>query len=69
MDKPWDQRTEEEKLAIGLVEHVRWNAYLRTEGYQYSGSPDKNSRSTVARLHNNLVPVTQLTDEDLRKDA
>ena len=69
VDKPWDQRTEEEKLAIGLVEHVRWNAYLRTEGYQYSGSPDKNSRSTVARLHNNLVPVTQLTDEDLRKDA
>ena len=69
MDKPWDQRTEEEKIAIGTVEHVRWNAYMRTEGYRYSGSRDKSSRSSVAYLHNDLVPLTELTDEDLKKDA
>ena len=69
VDKPWDQRTDEEKLAIGLVEHVRWNAYMRSEGYRYSGSKDKSTRNDLAKLHNNLVPVTALTDDELRKDA
>ena len=22
-------------LQIGLIEHIRWNAYMRTEGYSY----------------------------------
>ena len=67
--KPWDERTEEEKLAIGKVEHRRWNAYMRSEGYRYSGSKDKSTRNDLAKLHHNLVPVTELTDDDLRKDA
>lgn len=67
--KEWDKRTDEEKLAIGLIEHVRWNAYMRTEGYQYSGSQNKLSRNDLGKVHHNLVPVTKLSDDDLRKDA
>ena len=67
--KEWDQRTDEEKLAIGLIEHVRWNAYMRTEGYQYSGSQNQSSRNDLGKVHHNLVPVTKLSDDDLRKDA
>ena len=67
--KEWDKRTDEEKLAIGLIEHVRWNAYMRTEGYQYSGSQSKSSRNDLGKVHYNLVPVTKLSDDDLRKDA
>ncbi len=67
--KDWNSRTQDEKLAIGKIEHVRWNAYMRTEGYQFSGNKEKTSRNDLGKLHHNLVPVTELTDEDLRKDA
>ena len=63
-DKPWNERTAEEKLAIGRIEHVRWNAYMRTEGYRYA--PVRND---LAKTHPNLVPTEMLSDEDLRKDA
>ena len=69
VDKAWDDRTQEEKLAIGKVEHVRWNAYMRTDGYQFSGSKEKSSRNDLGKEHNNLVAVTELSDDDLRKDA
>jgi hypothetical protein len=68
-EKEWDKRTDDEKMAIGRVEHVRWNAYMRTEGYQYSQSKSKESRNDLAKLHHNLVPVTELSDDDLSKDA
>ena len=64
VDKPWDDRTSEEKLAIGSVEHIRWNAYMRTEGYRYA-----KKRNDLAKTHPNLVPTDRLTDDDLRKDA
>jgi hypothetical protein len=69
VEKEWNERTADEKVAIGRVEHVRWNAYMRTEGYQYSQSKSKESRNDLAKIHNNLVPVTELSDDDLRKDA
>ena len=62
--KPWERRTPEEKLAIGRVEHVRWNAFMRTEGYSYNPV-----RSDLAKLHDRLVPVQELSEEDLRNDA
>lgn len=67
-NKPWEQRTNEEKLAIGKIEHVRWNAYMRTEGYRWSGSRNPKSRNDLASLHHDLVPTTSLSDDDLRKD-
>lgn len=69
INKNWDDRTDEEKLAIGKIEHVRWNAYMRTEGYKYSGNNNESSRNDLGKVHHNLVPVTELSDDDLRKDA
>ena len=36
---------------------------MRTEGYS------KGPRNDLAKLHPNLVPVDELTPEDLAKDA
>ena len=69
VDKEWEELTEDEKLEIGKVEHVRWNAYMRTEGYSYSGDRDGSSRNDLAKKHNRLVSVSELSDDDLRKDA
>ena len=60
---PWDERTYDELLSVGTMEHVRWNAYMRTEGYQ------KGPRDDLAKLHPNLVSVKELKPEDLCKDA
>ena len=60
---PWDERTYDELLAVGTMEHIRWNAYMRTEGYQ------KGPRNDLAKLHPNLVSVKELKPEDLCKDA
>lgn len=69
VDKPWEELTDDEKLEIGKVEHVRWNAYMRTEGYSYSGDRAGSSRNDLAKKHNRLVSVAELSDDDLRKDA
>ena len=63
IEKPWGERTEAEKLAIGSFEHIRWNAYMRTEGYR------RGERCDLAKLHNLLRPLGELSDEDVRKDA
>ena len=68
-DKPWEDRTKEEKLAVGYMEHLRWNAYMRSEGYSFSGSPEASSRNDLGKLHHNLVEVEALSDDDLKKDS
>ena len=60
--------TEEEIAIIEPLEHRRWNAYMRSEGYVYSGSPDASSRNDLGIMHHDLVPFDTLTDEDKRKD-
>ena len=45
------------------IEHVRWNAYMRTEGFLRSGITDKK-----CKLHYDLVPVDMLTVADCIKD-
>ena len=62
-ETPWAERCFEERLAIGTVEHIRWNAYMRTEGYK------KGARNDLAKCHPNLVPIGELTPEDLSKDS
>ena len=61
--------TVEERDAIERIEHRRWNAYMRAEGFVYSGSPDKKSRNNLAKMHHNLVPFDVLSEEDKRKDS
>ncbi|MCC8015596.1 MAG: hypothetical protein LIO87_10470, partial [Eubacterium sp.] len=51
-----------------LYEHIRWNAYMRTEGYVYSGSDDKSTRNDRAKIHNDLVKQANLTEKEIAKD-
>lgn len=60
--------TDAEKEQIKKLEHRRWNAYMRSEGYVYSGSPDASSRNDLAKMHHNLVSHSVLSDEDKSKD-
>ena len=67
-DLPPEERTPEDRDRLRLMEHRRWNAYMRSEGYCYSGSRDKQSRNDLAKLHNDLVPFDALTEEEKAKD-
>ena len=48
------------------IEHVRWNAYVRTEGFRRAGIPDKKYRKY--KMHYDIVPVELLTFADCVKD-
>lgn len=61
-------RTEEEKLALRILEHRRWNAYMRAQGYVYSGSTEKGTRNDLAKTHNCLVSFSHLPPEEQEKD-
>ena len=67
-DKPEDQRTIAERDGIEVLEHRRWNTYMRSEGYVYSGSPDRASRNDLGKMHHDLIPFELLSEEDKRKD-
>lgn len=60
--------TPEEAETVSSLEHRRWNAYMRAEGYVYSGSKDKSSRNNLAKMHHDLVDFSTLSDEEKRKD-
>ncbi len=68
-DKKEDDLTDEERKVIETLEHRRWNAYMRSEGYVYSGSPEKSSRNDLAKMHHDLVDYSTLADEEKRKDS
>ncbi len=68
-DKAEEDLTKEERDSIEVIEHRRWNAYMRSEGYVYSGSPDKASRNDLAKMHHDLVDYSSLTDDEKRKDS
>lgn len=63
-----EDMTEEERQIMGALEHRRWNAYMRSEGFIYSGSPEKSSRNDLGKMHHNLVEYVRLTDDDKYKD-
>lgn len=67
--KPAEQLTESERDALERLEHRRWNAYMRSEGYVYSGSPEKSSRNDLGKMHHDLVVFDALTEEEKRKDS
>ncbi len=67
--KKEEELTDEERGIIEVLEHRRWNAYMRAEGYVYSGSKDKSSRNDLAKMHHDLVDFASLTEEDKRKDS
>lgn len=67
-DVPLNMRTEAERDVLRRIEHRRWCAYMRSEGYQYSGSREKSSRNDLAKLHPDLVAYDLLSEEDRKKD-
>ncbi len=67
--KKEEELTDEERTIIEVLEHRRWNAYMRSEGYVYSGSKDKSSRNDLAKMHHDLVDYSSLSDEEKRKDS
>ncbi len=68
IEKDPKDRTEEELWPLRILEHCRWNAYMRSEGYVYGGTVEKSGRNDLAKMHNCLVPFAELTDEDKQKD-
>ena len=68
IEKATKDRTQEELWAIRTLEHCRWNAYMRSEGYVYSGSVEKSSRNDLAKKHHCLVPFGQLPMKEQEKD-
>ena len=67
---PPKQRKNEANIhAIRVLEHRRWNAYMRSIGYSYSGNVnDKNTRNNLAKLHHLLVPFDELPYKEQIKD-
>lgn len=68
-NKPEEELTAQERAALEDLEHRRWNAYMRSEGYIYSGSTDKRTRNDLGKMHHDLVPYEALDDEEKRKDS
>lgn len=57
------QRTEEELWNLRRLEHRRWNAYMRSEGYVYA-----EKRNNLAKTHNCLVSFDLLSRKEKEKD-
>lgn len=68
-DKREEELTERERSTIEHLEHRRWNAYMRAEGYIYSGSNNPESRNDLAKMHHDLVEFSSLCDVDKRKNS
>ncbi len=68
-EKADDDMTDEERIAIEKLEHRRWNAYMRSEGYIYSGSHDKSSRNNLGKMHHDLLEYDEMDDDEKRKDS
>ena len=68
IEKTPTERSEEELWQIRILEHSRWNAYMRSEGFVYSGSIEKSSRNNLAKKHNCLVRFYELPLSEQIKD-
>lgn len=55
--------TPDEIKKLRCLEHRRWNAYLRSEGYTYG-----EKRDDIAKTHYDLVPFSELSQTDQEKD-
>lgn len=57
------QLTQTERDAIGALEHKRWNAYTRSEGFIHG-----EVRNDLGKIHPSLVKYEQLSPEMKEKD-
>lgn len=63
IDQEPEERKEEDRWNIRILEHRRWNAYMRSEGYTFA-----EKRNNLAKTHHCLVPFEQLTLAEQEKD-
>jgi len=68
VEKNPQDRTESELWGLRILEHCRWNAYMRSEGYIYGGTTEKSGRYDLAKMHNCLVPFDELSLAEQEKD-
>ena len=62
--KTKEEQTLAERDIVERLEHCRWNAYMRSEGYIYD--PVRND---LGKTHNKLVPFDKLDEAEKRKDS
>ena len=66
-EKAPNDRTEDEKWFFREMEHKRWNAYVRSEGFV--ACETKEQRDKLAKTHHLLVPFKKLPyDEQIKDD-
>lgn len=53
---------------LSRLENRRWGAYMRTEGYRFSGSTNPKSRNDLGKLHHLLIPFDDLPEVEKEKD-
>lgn len=63
-----DDRAPDDRQALRVLEHRRWNAYMRSEGYVYGGTIEPDGRFDLAKQHNCLVTFDQLPEKEKIKD-
>lgn len=66
--KKEEDLTDAEIAVIEPLEHRRWNAYMRSQGYVFSGSTDKASRNDLGKMHHDLVNFDSLDESEKHKD-
>ena len=64
----WRKECNISEKSLPELEHKRWNAYMRSIGYIYSGCHDKASRNDRAKMHHDLIPFGALNAEEAYKD-
>ena len=57
------ERSDAERLGLRKLEHRRWNAYMRSEGYRYA-----EKRNNLAKTHHCLVTYELLSESEKAKD-
>lgn len=62
--KKASEQTEAEKSVIEALEHRRWKAYMRSEGYIYS-----KTKNPMAKTHHNLMEYKGLSGDDQEKSG
>ena len=63
-----DKLSKEEKENLQCLEHKRWNAWMRGEGYIGTDNLDKNATS-IAKMHFDITPFNDLSPEEKEKDS
>ena len=70
MGEPADpERLSPDRLELlSELEHIRWCRYHYLNNWQYGIPENGKSKDPVRRLHRDLVPYGQLTEEEKEKD-